>query len=37
MNTYKQNAHDRVWMNEPVFWGVWTAWTIALLLTYLQR
>jgi hypothetical protein len=24
-------------INEPVFWGVWAAWTAALLLTYFWR
>jgi len=24
-------------INEPVLWGVWTAWTVALLLTYFYR
>ena len=24
-------------IKEPVFWGVWTAWTVALLLVYLWQ
>jgi len=24
-------------INEPVFWGVWAAWTVALLLVYFWR
>ena len=35
-------ASDKQWVrepfiNEPVFWGVWAAWTAALLLTYFYR
>ena len=31
---YRDEAEQQPLLNEPVFCGIWAAWTVALMLSY---